>query len=68
MYERLYTSLVSTNKISDEKFYVKLFYRNLAESRTWKEVYASVSRNQFILEGNQVSILRSVKGNFLKYF
>ena len=61
-YQYLYVTFLEYNTGLVEKFYVKLLYRNLADSSLWKEVYASVSSEQFILEDNDVSVLRSITG------
>ena len=61
-YQHLYVTLLEYNKGLEEKFYVKLLYRNLADSSLWRDVYASVSSEQFILEDNDVSVLRSMTG------
>ena len=61
-YQHLYVTLLEHSTGSEDKFYMKLLYRNLADSSLWKEVYASVSSKQFILEDNEVSVLRSITG------
>ena len=63
MRERFYKAAAHINGLEGGTFHVQFFYRNLVTSTKWTSAFAAANEDSFMLDGNQVSILRSVTGN-----
>ena len=63
MRERFYKVAAHINGLKGGTFHVQFLYRNLVASPKWTSAFAAVNEDSFMLDGNQVSILRSVTGN-----
>ena len=63
MCERFYKVAAHINGLEHGTFHVQFFYRNLGTSPKWTFAFAAVNEESFMLDGNQVTILRSVTGN-----
>ena len=64
MLQRLYWFLARRKLL--EKVDAILSYRDLSESEEWRNVHARVTRDEFLLNGDAVFVLRSITGKCIQ--